>query len=243
MTATVELAPTQDNDLSNAAIPKRVQHWLTSPAQFSLVSGSKERCLLQGYIAKRFRQEYNADITEFMPHLVQMICCGKISAAVGFRCASAERLFVEQYLPAPIENSLPLREGSPTRARIVELGNLVASHRGASRLLFLTLANCLRLAGVEWIVFTATRQVAKIVAKFSCETADLGPANPACLGDNAHKWGSYYHTKPRVVAMHLPTARRQIETSAMAKAVLHLYKTENELLAESFSRAMLMTDI
>jgi len=226
----------------SVAIPNRLRDWLLPPSQFSLVADTSERQQVESYIAERFNKEYKATVNEFMPQLVRMDCCGNTSAAVGIRCANSTSLFVEQYLDQAVEQVLAQYadsdfEGNVARSKIVELGNLVASHRGASRLLFLTVANCLHQAGIEWIVFAATRQVAKLVAKFPCETHDLGPAEPHRLGENAHKWGSYYDTNPHVIAMHLPKARAQIKSSTMATMVLHLYQGNCEQLAQQLSQA------
>lgn len=231
------LAYPLDRPNGTAKRSRRFNRVLFPPAQFSIVTGPSERQSLEHYIAQRFDQAYQAKVNEFLPHLVRVTCCGNTSAAVGIRCAAESPLFVEQYMECPVEQKLSEIGGQTKRESIAELGNLVASHRGVSQLLFLVIANSLYLADIEWVIFVATKQVASLVKKFQCPVKDLGKADPGCLSDGGKKWGSYYATDPHLLAMHLPTARRHVQSSLKAGVVLHLYKTTCGELAQQLSQA------
>jgi hypothetical protein len=87
------------------------------------------------------------------------------AARLGMRpAASAPELFLEQYLDRPVEQEIAARANCPVgRDGIVEICNLAADQRGASRHLFVLLTAVLAAASYRWIVFTATPQVEKLI--------------------------------------------------------------------------------
>lgn len=218
---------------ADAAIPRRLQRLLSPPSKFYIAAGGQEGRDLQAYIAARFARDYEACLYEFLPTFVAMECCGKTSAAAGIKLASQGPLFLEQYFDGPVEREIADVSGSaPKRHHIAEIGNLVASHRGASQVFFLVMADILHQAGVEWIVFSATRQVASLVGKLSREKLDLGPADPRRLGGKAAHWGRYYETGPRVLAIQLTPGLAEVRKELRASVVLHLYRNGSEELGQ-----------
>lgn len=222
-----------------ARVPRRLEKLLLPPSRFYLATGSAERRELQTYIADCFARVYGASLYEFLPTFLAMDCCGKTSAAAGIKLASQGPLFLEQYFDSPVETRIALLAGiEPSRDSIAEIGNLVASHRGASQVFFLVMADILHRAGAEWIVFSATRQVAKLVGKLSCETLDLGPADPSRLGDKAANWGRYYDTAPRVLAIRLEEALASVRKDLRPSVVLHLYRNSSRRLGEELQKVL-----
>ena len=98
---------------------------------------------------------------------------GRIVAALGFRSAGHGPLFLEQYLPAPIEIIL----GIP-RHQIVEIGNLASSGGGASSFLFAALSAYLHHNGFKQAVVTGTDALEKRLRKMGLKPARHAQANP-----------------------------------------------------------------
>jgi len=191
-----------------------------------------DRTALEAYIAAQFALVYDARVSEYLPLLLSMQCQNRYSAVAGLRRASTGRLFVEQYLDEPIEQALSARVDQPTaRADIVEIGNLVATHRGACQMLFVLMAAMTHRAGVGWAVFSATRQVRRLIAKLDFAAVPLGPADPPRLGDATPLWGRYYDTKPELVVIDVATSIGRLEQSTLPAAVLALYRNRIDQLA------------
>ncbi|MEJ2115921.1 MAG: thermostable hemolysin, partial [Gammaproteobacteria bacterium] len=82
--------------------------------------------LVKEFIKKQFFIKYKAEINSLMPNIVSMVNKnGDIRAAVGYKSADKQRLYLEQYLSLPIERLLSSKEGHDiARDQIVEVGNL-----------------------------------------------------------------------------------------------------------------------
>jgi hypothetical protein len=195
---------------------------------------SPRRPALEAYIGQQFEQAHGATVTEFLPTLISMQCQERISAVSGIRAARDGDLFAERYLDAPIEQMLSWRSNSRVqRPMICEIGNLSATHRGATLLFFALQAAILHEAGFEWAVFTATDQVEKIVTKLDFVTVDLGLADPERLGHEAAQWGQYYDTRPRLLAIHAGPTIARLRRSPLPAAVFALFSDTIAELAHS----------
>jgi hypothetical protein len=165
------------------------------------VVGSPHRARAEAFVTDIFRRHYDAELSSFAPNLMLLEKDERIAAVAGWRCAGTERLFLENYLDAPIEAAVSRLAGKPVdRERIVEVGNLAAEVRGGGVDVILTLAAHLDRLGFEWVVFTATSELIGIFRRLGLPPLALAPANPERLGDDARLWGSYYATHPVVVA-------------------------------------------
>jgi hypothetical protein len=165
------------------------------------VAGSPRRDVAESFIADVFLRRYGAEVTAFAPNLMLLEQHERIIAAAGWRPAGNGTLFLERYLDTPVEKALELLAGQPVgRERIVEVGNLAAEMPGGSIQVILTLAGHLDQLGYDWVVFTATSELAGIFARLGLPPLALAPADPARLGAEAATWGSYYDSAPVVVA-------------------------------------------
>jgi hypothetical protein len=144
-----------------------------------------------------------------MPELVALRDRGdRLCAVAGYRGAATSRLYLEQYLPAPVEQAIAAAAGRPVeRAAVVEVGNLAATNCRAARHLAARLPALLLGEGYSWLAFTGTRVIRELLAGFDAPLLDLGPADPAHLGDVLDRWGTYYESEPRVLAGFLPHSR------------------------------------
>jgi len=97
---------------------------------------SAGRATVEAYIGQQFNDIYGASIRDFMPLFLSISCRSKPITALGIRPAGDRDLFLEQYLPRPIETFVSKVAGEfVSRREITEIGNLVATQRGGSQLL------------------------------------------------------------------------------------------------------------
>jgi hypothetical protein len=190
------------------------------------------------YVAERYQAAYHAELQHFLPYLLTMRCLGSLSGVAGMGPATAQQLFLERYLSAPIEQVLATRSGQGVaRANLVEIGNLAADQRGASHLLFVLFSAVLHRAGYRWLTFTATRALRNNLQKLGFPLLTLAAASLEQIPDaDRVNWGSYYDTDPQVVAGSLDEAMRIIQERPLLRRVLRLYRYEINFLAESLKR-------
>jgi hypothetical protein len=161
-----------------------------------------DRSACEGFIAARFQRAHGARIGHYSPHLLGVRdALGRWRAASGYTPADGRRLFLEQYLDAPVEEVLARHRGRAIeRDGIVEVGNLAASSTGMARALIPLLARHLERLGYEWVVFTATRELRNTFARLDLHPVALAPADPARLRERDVDWGRYYDNDPVVMA-------------------------------------------
>jgi len=164
--------------------------------------GHRDRKLVEQFIHERFAIEYGADIAHFMPHLLRLTTnSGEMIAAAGYRAASSERLFLETYLDAPIEDVLSERYGYPvSRDSIVEVGNMAEAYPGGGRAGITAWTAYLSGMGFTWCVFTGVKRLRNGFNRLGIETIQLCEADASRLNDEERRrWGHYYETSPVVM--------------------------------------------
>lgn len=167
-----------------------------------------------------YAQRYGAHVPGFAPMLVALREGESVLAAAGYRAASTGPLFLESYLPAPVETLIGSQTGAVLqRDRIVEVGHLAASRGGEGRRLIQLLGPHLAQQGFDWIVGTVTQELRAMLVRLGVAPLTLGAADPALLGATAHVWGSYYEHQPIVLAIHLRRALRQHHVRQMRAAM------------------------
>ena len=189
------------------------------------------RATLENYIAVRYGRRHKAAIEHFMPNLLSIEDGLQTRAALGLSSARKQSLFLECYLDKPIEQAISQQLNTPVdRAKVVEIGNLAASQRAASYLLFTLLSALLDQAGYRWIVFTATPCVQNRVKSmgFSLQTIGDAKADRISASDD---WGSYYETKPQVMVGCIDDAMRQALSPAMQVELTRYRQTINDIAA------------
>lgn len=226
----VSPTPYATADRSAARLKKR----LLPAARIDLVcSNGAKRQRIENYIAHQFAEKHHAMVDHFLPHLLELRGESGICAALGFGAAHQSTLFLEKYLDRKIEEELSLREGVLVhRNSIVEIGNLVATHRGSSQLLFTVMTSILHRAGFRWVVFTATRKVANIIAKSHFTPHRLCSADPRRLEDSGASWGDYYQHDPQVMVGDLAVTARQTEDHPLLQATVDYFKSDIERFTE-----------
>ncbi|MEJ8849260.1 thermostable hemolysin [Variovorax rhizosphaerae] len=162
------------------------------------------RAAVEAFISGVYARCYGAMVPHFAPMLVGLRENGELLAAAGYRSAAHEPLYLECYLPAPVEAIVAARIGErPARSDIVEVGHLAANRGGEGRRLVQLLALHLAAEGFDWVVGTVTRELKPMLERLGAAPVTLGAADPASLGDQAAHWGRYYEHQPVVLATHL----------------------------------------
>ena len=144
---------------------------------------------------------------------------GEVQGAVGLRSAQRRPLFLERYLDEPIELAVARRSGRPVpREEIVEVGNLAAFGSASARLLIVALTDLLVAQGFRWVVFTGTPTLLNSFQRLALEPLALAPADPARMGEELADWGSYYASRPQLMAGEiLPGHQRLLQLGIYAR--------------------------
>jgi hypothetical protein len=181
-------------------------------------AGSPDRHEVEAFIGAVYHKRYGAELRHFAPVLVSLHDeHGDCVAAAGYRAADSAPLFLERYLPGPVETLLPSPAGCQTpRGRIVEVGHLAAVRAGEGRRLILLLGPHLAGRGFEWVVSTLTQELRNLFVRMGVAPLALGVADPAVLGDQAAQWGSYYDHRPLVLAGRLDAAVQMLARRSAA---------------------------
>jgi hypothetical protein len=182
--------------------------------------GDPRRAAVEAFIRGVYARRYDARVTSFAPTLVALWDGDRITAAAGYRSADSGPLFLERYLPRPVDQLLGASaQALPRRERIVEVGHLAATQVGEGRRLVLMLGAHLRERGCDWVVSTLTGELRQLFVRIGIAPLTLGVADPGLLGADAGDWGRYYEHSPLVLAGHLPKALRHIMRYAAATGV------------------------
>jgi len=189
-------------------------------------AGDPDRVDIERFIAQVYRARHGAELTAFLPHLLTWRnAAGGVQAAVGMRCGSEGRLFVEQYLDVPAEVAIATATGrNVARDRLVEVGNFGAQSAGDTRELILHLTHALHAAGFRWVVFTATRQLRNAFERMHMFPIALAEARASRLdAADGNDWGRYYDCRPTLVCGEIATGhawlRRHVDAPDITPAL------------------------
>lgn len=184
------------------------------PAEISITKKyDPEQEYIKDFIEGVYAWHYGATLRRHYPTL---LCVrdksGRIAAAAGLRFAGEEPLFLEAYLDQPVEAAMAEVSGALVpRRKIVEIGNLASSGKGAAAYLMVTLAAYLQQQDLAYAVVTATKGLRRSLSTFGCEFWNLKPAVASVLPDEGRSWGSYYSQDPCVIAGAIAPACARLE--------------------------------
>lgn len=162
---------------------------------------------VERFIKDIYAKSYGARIHVHYPILMSMHDkSGRIIAAVGFRPAVHEPLFLEQYLKSNVENVL-----QAPRRQIVEIGNLASDGGGASVYLFAVITAYLSHQGFTHAVVTGTNFLEKRFKQLGLKPKRQAKADPNLLLHVGEDWGTYYNTQPHVLSGSLADSYRRLK--------------------------------
>lgn len=132
------------------------------------------------------------------------------AAALGFRFASDEQLFLEAYLDDPIEEVVARALGIEVgRGRIVEIGAHASESSRAVMTLWAQTAR--HLGGVADVaVAVLTAPLRSMFVRLNIPIKEICEADPQRLPDGGEGWGRYYDQRPTVCAGLIAEARPQL---------------------------------
>ncbi len=174
--------------------------------------GDLQRLVLERFVHQRFDEVHGARISSFMPDLFGLYDSRQqLNAACGARLAVEQPLFLEQYLDAPVEQTIArLAERPVVRDEIVEVGNLASVSAGSARMIIVIMTCLLARRGLQWVVFTGAASLINSFHRLGLEPLRLCSADPAVLGEQRHDWGQYYEQRPQVFAGSIQLGYRQL---------------------------------
>jgi hypothetical protein len=188
-------------------------------------SSDTQRASIEQFIATGFAKAYQANVHSFMPNLLGVSRAGEWQAVLGLRSAATSsakaKLFIEHYLPAPVEQLLATYGMHAERSQLIEIGHLYASNRQSLLQLFVLMAYALDQLNYRYLLCAATTQVRGILSRHGIELTELGEAKAEALGKEAASWGSYYDTNPKVCVMDLAAVTRLIHSDEKLTALAH----------------------
>jgi hypothetical protein len=202
----------QENGRSTGTLSMSNGFWLgrlnAKPSIVSIVPAfAKDRQAVENFITDIYVKVYGAQIGVHYPTLMSVSDeDGNIMAALGFRNAAQETLFLEQYLKHPVEEIL-----DTPRASITEIGSLASAGGGASLFLFAALSAYLHGKNQSHAVVTGTDFLERRLRTLGLKPTRLAPANPDLLLQKDEDWGSYYNTAPHVLAGDISSGYERLQ--------------------------------
>jgi len=160
-----------------------------------------QRARAERFIEHQYLTRFGAVITDHFPTLFSLEDDqGCVLAGLGIRNAAQEPLFLEHYFDEPIERVISRLIGvSPSRADILEIGNLASIGRTASARLIAASSLHLEAGRCRYAVITATAELRRMLGSFGYTWRRLGPAQPWRLPGFGRSWGHYYEQSPQIV--------------------------------------------
>ena len=140
-----------------------------------------------------------------------MYAAGDLVACTGYRQASREPLFLEQYLDSAVEACLFEATGQLVkRENIVEIGGFAVTNAEYALPFMFHLAPAFAAMGFSTAVCAVTDPVRRYLKKLGVETVSLGDADPSRVDTSNNAWGTYYDLAPCVLAGNIDAAVQKI---------------------------------
>ncbi len=172
--------------------------------------GDPLRGACSSFVRERFQATHGVADYRVPRNLIALVDAEeKPLATAGVSFAADGPLLAEKYLSGAVESELArLCAGPVCRTHVAEVGALAATNSRAARWIALLCVPWLEARGVRWGIFTATRVVRHHLACLGLLGSELAVATPDCLtSDEAARWGRYYQSDPRVIAVSLGQAQ------------------------------------
>lgn len=163
--------------------------------------GDKGRSSVEQHILNSYQGKFNASLVHFMPTLVSANLPGRAPhLSFGLSGADEHSLYLENYLPVPVEQALSQVVNSRVeRHTIVEIGNLAFADTATIRDDLIAIAHYCYGLGYQYVVCTATRMLRLVFLKAGIKPIYLGEASPDDAPRDGTHWGAYYETAPQII--------------------------------------------
>lgn len=162
----------------------------------------------------RYAAQHQAEPRITYRNLLSQAAGESVGAALGYRRAHAEPLFLETYLDRPVEQVLAAALDLPvSRGDVVEIGNLASCNAPAMVALWARTANDLG-DSAEIAVAVLTAPLRRMFGRLGVNLIELAKADPARVADDGSDWGRYYELEPMVCAGLIADGQRQLSRFA-----------------------------
>jgi len=157
-------------------------------------------------IQTQYQKHFHCQLQHSLPYSLSRLSReegkdSQILACTGYQPAAEGPLFLEQYLDEPVEDCLQRLTHKPvSREQIVEIGGFAVSHKRHALPFMLQLAPTLADFGFKTVVCTVTRPMQGCLRKLGIVSTLLADANPSRVDISNNAWGTYYDSKPVVLA-------------------------------------------
>lgn len=140
------------------------------------------------------------------------------AAALGYRRAGSDPLFLESYLDEPVEAMASRAFGRAIeRTAIVEIGNFAADNALAMVDLWGSAANDLGAAS-EVAAATLTAPLRRMLQRIGLPLVEIASARPERLGPDARHWGSYFAQDPVICLGEIASGQAAIASFLARRA-------------------------
>lgn len=159
------------------------------------------RSTVEQQIIDSYQNVFSASLARFMPTLVSANLPGRAPhLSFGLSGANEHSLFLENYLPEPVELVLSKEIHAPIqRQSIVEIGNLAFLNTATIREDMIAIAHYCYGLGYQYVVCTATRMLRLVFLKAGIKPIYLGEACPDEAPLDGTHWGAYYESAPQII--------------------------------------------
>lgn len=179
--------------------------------------GDVERPLVEVFIKDIFRKHHGAELNHFAPSLLAIFNPqNEVEAALGYRLAKDDALFLENYLDQSIESLVSHYLGQNIeRHTLGETGNLASSNAASCKALFAYTADYLHDQGIEWFVSTGTAVMRVVYRRLGIKAHIIHDVTKSSLSEKQqHKWGSFYEDKPKIILINVAQAKQRFKQLA-----------------------------
>lgn len=197
----------------------------TPTSDVLLVANQQNKERVKQFSGARFQSAYNAEVHDFLPNMLALLDVHwNIKASVGYQSAASSTLYLENYLPCSIEETIAdyLTIERPSRCEIIEVGNLASTSPGATRRLILNLANHFEKQGYKWLVITATPYVCNSFEKLNLgvNLHRIAKADAGSVENTQSYWGSYYDHQPQVYVVDICSGIHSLKANPVLSRLL-----------------------
>lgn len=174
----------------------------------------KGRQAVEQQIQNAYEKSFAARISHFMPTLIS---AGIVNTPphlnFGLCCAADQTLFLENYLPAPVEQILSMAVRSQvSRECIAEIGNLSFDHTENLQQDLMSIASYCQQQGYRYVVCTATRALRLLFLRAGMKPVLLGQATQSDAPIDGSHWGDYYETAPQIIGGNVLLGLQHLQT-------------------------------
>ncbi len=196
-------------------------HRTQQEAKIKVVSlGDSKRSLVEAFIKDIFRKHHGAELDHFAPSLLAIFNSqNEVEAALGYRLAKDQALFLENYLDQSIESLVSHYLGHKVeRHTLGETGNLASSNATSCKGLFAYTSDYLHDQGIEWFVSTGTAVMRVVYRRLGIKAHIIHDVEKSRLSeDQLPAWGSFYEDKPKIILINVAQAKQRFRELATLK--------------------------